>query len=447
MKKLFVSLALLFLNCTRFICCFRTPDSRENTYIRDDKNRICIYHGMNLCNYSKGAPDFLPWHTEEDYARLQEWGFNVVRFLVFWEAIEPQKGVYNEAYLDSVVSKIQMLNKYGVDVFIDVHQDLYCRKFTGNGFPLWTLDGVNLPEFHEQKPWNLNYTQPAVIKSYEHFWRSIELRDRYISMLKVLAHKVEPLPNVIGIDVMNEPFPGINLNFERDKLSPFYENILRAWKDDDLKVRIFFEPWMLTNGVIKTGLTFKDSAGVYVPHYYDPFCHEGIEYTAQNKKLMRKTLLVKLFEAQKFFNPMLLGETGISKTVPGYLRYIRDLMELSDEFAFSWTWYSYDMTIYSGFGIVGPDRKEEENLTELVRPYPQRVAGEYPSYSFKDSIFVLEFVATQKENPTIVFIPKDLSVEIVSATGTFEIEDSKWCYRAVHLGPQKLVLKLKKESL
>src|ERR1019366_9991020 len=63
--------------------------------LRDRENRIVFYHGVNISNAAKSAPGFLSWQTKDDYARLRRWGFNCVRYLVFWEAVEPREGVYD----------------------------------------------------------------------------------------------------------------------------------------------------------------------------------------------------------------------------------------------------------------------------------------------------------------------------------------------------------------
>jgi endoglycosylceramidase len=107
---------------------------------------------------------------------------------------------------------LKKLRSLGMNIVIDLHQDLYARKFTGNGFPEWSIRDHGLP-FNEQHPWNLNYLQPPVIASYQSFWTNDTLQSSYFRMLKFVLTEFDSL--IIGIDPMNEPFPGINIKFEQ----------------------------------------------------------------------------------------------------------------------------------------------------------------------------------------------------------------------------------------
>ena len=74
----------------------------EGTYfMRDSDDRVVILHGLNIMSSSKGDPERLPVLTEQDVERYaQLWGFNAVRYLIFWDAIEPSRGEYDAEYLD-----------------------------------------------------------------------------------------------------------------------------------------------------------------------------------------------------------------------------------------------------------------------------------------------------------------------------------------------------------
>ncbi len=377
----------------------------ERYHLRDKDNRIVVYHGVNVANCAKGAPGFTGWHTKEDFARLQKWGFNCVRYLVFWEAVEPTEGVYDENYIDSVIERIHWMQELGLDVVIDFHQDLYSRKFTGNGFPDWTLHDDGIP-FHPRSRWNFNYFEKAVIRSYTNFWASRALRDKYVAMVEHVVRRIDTLPNVAGVDIMNEPFPGMNLRFEAGILSAFYGDMQAMWRRNAFAAPMLFEPMMYNSGGLPTGLTFQPgNRCVFAPHYYDPLCHEGYVYGGFAKFWMRLWARERLKDAQRFHTPLLYGEFGIASTTAGHLEYLTDFLNLLDHNQASWTYYSYDKSDRESFGIVDNAGNEKDNLSVLVRAYPQRIAGDNPVFGQEGKRFDLSYKANDAKAPTVVFVP------------------------------------------
>jgi len=221
---------------------FRVPKKGESNYFRDSHGRIQIFRGVNVCNASKNSEDMLPWHTEKEYRMLKEHGFNVVRFLVFWEAIEPEEDKYDEDYISKLKDHIKILNGLGISVIIDIHQDLFNKKFGGNGFPDWALPS-NLPKYTPQSPWYMNYFQKAVIASYKNFWKSEKLQQKYVDMVVYLHEKIKELPNILGIDIMNEPYPTLPFifSFEKNRLSHLYQDIQMSLPNEN-RLPLFFEP-------------------------------------------------------------------------------------------------------------------------------------------------------------------------------------------------------------
>ena len=412
--------------------------------IRDAANRIVIYHGVCVCNSAKTAPDFLPWHKKADFARLRDWGFNLVRYQVYWEAIEPTRGVYNEAYLAATLERLRWLQDLGIDVFLDIHQDLYARKFTGNGFPTWTIqDGGNV--FHHREPWNLNYLEPAIIACYDNFWDSADLKAKYVSMVEYLLKKTDGMPNVIGVDVINEPFPGLNLDFEPRILSEFYQDLLAMWTRNGFRAKLFFEPMMFNSAGLATLLTFRPNAQcVFAPHYYDPLCHEGSPYTGRARVWLRRTMAMRVREARQLGAPVVFGEFGIGANVDGFLDFLSDFLDQTDKYQFGWTYYSYDWTNDEAFGFIGSGDSEKPQLTRLVRVYPQRIAGDHPLFRCGDRRFDLVYEPSGTDAPTVIFVPRALqgvqvlvngrSVPYDASSGCLEVRDQHaWGRQTVHI--------------
>jgi endoglycosylceramidase len=394
------------------ICCEPGP---KRYPFRDKNNRIVFYHGVNVSNAAKSAPGFLSWHTKSDYARLRRWGFNCVRYLVFWEAVEPREGVYDEAYIDATMERIRWMGELGIDVILDFHQDLYARKFTGNGFPGWTVRDDGIP-FHWRSPWNYNYFEKAVVRSYANFWASQALRVQYVAMIEHFVRRIDALPNIAGVDIMNEPFGGLTLRFEPRTLSSFYDDVQAMWQRNGFTTRLCFEPMIYNSGGLPTRLTFQPGTNcVFAPHYYDPFCHEGVGYGRFGKRWMRLWARERVRDGQRFRTPVLFGEFGIASTTPGYLDYLGDFLSLLDKYQASWTYYSFDKTSGESFGVLDDGGKEKENMNVLVRLYPQRVAGDNPVFQTEARCFDLSYTANGSAAPTVVFVPPRLA----GVTATF----------------------------
>ncbi|EGG12689.1 family 5 glycoside hydrolase [Melampsora larici-populina 98AG31] len=157
-------------------------------HFRDTLGRTLILRGVNLCSSAKvpkGHPHHLlddfwenstgslyrqPLQTDEKLTgisyvgqnldledgsadihliRLKQWGFNVIRFVTVWEALEHRgPGQYDFEYMDYVVAVLRKCKQYGFRVYMDPHQDLFSRFCGGSGAPLWTLYACGLNPRH-----------------------------------------------------------------------------------------------------------------------------------------------------------------------------------------------------------------------------------------------------------------------------------------------------------
>jgi len=196
--------------------------------------------------------------ADEHFSRLKSWGFNFIRFLVTWEAIEHEgPGIHNEVYLDYVKAIVQKAAEYNINVFIDPHQDLWSRFSGGDGAPLWTFEvaGMNVKNFKEtdaafvhntqgdpypKMVWFSNYFKLATTTMFTLFYAgndfapnlkvndSIPIQDylqtHYINSMVHLAKKLKDQPNVVGFELMNEPSSGY-VGIE-DLSKPFETSVL-----------------------------------------------------------------------------------------------------------------------------------------------------------------------------------------------------------------------------
>ena len=83
----------------------------------------------------------MSWVKEKDVIHeTKKLGMNAVRLLIFWAAVEPQKGIYDEEYLERLAKRVKWYTDNGAWVILDMHQDIYGYAVHGNGAPGWATD-------------------------------------------------------------------------------------------------------------------------------------------------------------------------------------------------------------------------------------------------------------------------------------------------------------------
>jgi endoglycosylceramidase len=96
-------------------------------------------------------------------------------------------------------------------VLLDLHQDVYAKRYCCDGAPDWAIIDDGQP-FQLQNLWSANYLQPAPTRAFDHFWdadgATPELQQHYAAALTALVRRFAGNPDVLGYDLMNEPFPG-----------------------------------------------------------------------------------------------------------------------------------------------------------------------------------------------------------------------------------------------
>lgn len=252
--KIFVILILITSSV------FSQNITTSNGEFIDQQGRTRYFRGINLAGSSKvpfstdckeetvlcknisfvGRP--FPLETADIHLkRLQQWGFNLIRLIVTWEALEHEgPGIYDSQYISYITHIIKKADAYGLKVVIDPHQDVWSRFTGGDGAPLWTLEaaGFNIHNFESTNAalvyedpkaeipsmiWPTNYTKLGSASMFTLFFggkdfapkttiNDINIQDylqqHYIAAYTHLASFLQTLPNVIGFEVMNEPHPG-----------------------------------------------------------------------------------------------------------------------------------------------------------------------------------------------------------------------------------------------
>lgn len=244
----------------------------EDGQFRDSDGRQVVLRGINVAGDTKlpsepeqpsqVADDFFDGDnvtfrkrpfTKDDapahFARLKRYGFNTIRYLFTWEAIEAAgPGKYDEQYIQHTIEILRLAKNYGFYIFMDPHQDVWSRFTGGSGAPLWTIYACGLDPrsfaateaaiVHNTYPdpaefpkmiWSTNYWRLAAATIFTLFWAGRDfapkcvidgvniqeyLQGHFVDACAHLArriHEAGDLENdvVIGWESMNEPNRGL----------------------------------------------------------------------------------------------------------------------------------------------------------------------------------------------------------------------------------------------
>ncbi|MFD2115315.1 cellulase family glycosylhydrolase [Paenibacillus yanchengensis] len=214
----------------------------------DKDGRHVILHGISMVCKDK-SKNFIDDWTETDFAKLKEWGFNVIRLGIIWDGIEPEPGKYDDNYLENIRKWMQLANKYDQYVFLDMHQDLYSQQYA-DGAPDWaTMTDEHV--YQATELWSDAYLfDRAVQTAFDHFWNNtaasdgIGLQDHYAA---AWGHAVKTLsnePNLIGYDIMNEPFIGSDVYNIVVSLFSRFAQLMTDATGQQVEVEQLFEVWL-----------------------------------------------------------------------------------------------------------------------------------------------------------------------------------------------------------
>lgn len=383
-------------------------------FLRDAAGRAVILRGANVSGKAKYAPYF-DFQGPADFARMHDdWGMNAVRFLVLWAALEPRRGVYDDAYLDAVAQRIGWAQQAGLAIVLDMHQDVYGEGFAsggGDGAPLWSCDAKNYQGFTPTNPWALENLEGGVTACYDAFWHGDDIQGHYIEAWRRVAHRLAGFDNVVGFDVFNEPYWGSHAipSFEADLLEPFYEKVVPVVRGEAPGWVAFLEPSASRNLGGTTRLpapSFPNFA--YAPHSYDTSAESGGGFDPAHAQAVVANVAALADEARQLGGALWIGEYGSPQTASGVVAYMTAQYDGAGAVAASSMYWDYTK---GGYGMLAPDGSEAQPLVDtLVRPYPQRVAGDPIAWAFdaKTSTFTFTYHPRASTAPTVLAVPDRL---------------------------------------
>jgi len=398
-------------------------------FLVDGYNRLRIFRGFNdLQHYhsedacrSKGTGpyirncNYLPHYLQNDSVilLLEEQGFNAMRTPMMWAAARPQENTTDVAYLKdskTIVDKLAASNIYSL---LDMHQDVLTSRFGHDydGAPLWLVNKTQprrpFPWPHKKiSSWGQSYSTEAIGQCFQDIYKNVHGGlDEWSKFWQVVAQYFKQQSYVLGYELMNEPWAGdviadplLYLPGEagRKNLMPSYKHVAASIRQVDNETAIFFEPvtWgMVMNGKV-TGSGFTetpDKNSVLTYHYYCWFADSGdgskpysnlkkSDCDGSSNKLGLGPRVFKAIDKDRrdLQAPVFMSEWGgkspqASQAHSKSFVEISEVMDLSDEYFSSWTFYDL-VSIFTDASVPFSDR-EYDILRTFARPYAQAIAG------------------------------------------------------------------------
>jgi hypothetical protein len=311
---------------------------KSGSWFRDEEKRYVLFRGVNFGSRSK-LPPYLPIApldvhdiskldlkkeieaVKSELDLLKSLGFNIIRLLISWKAIEPRPNSNLEEllpegrkyleYMKEIIDELYARNLY---VILDFHQDIANEIYGGDGFPDWA---IAIDEEHEKpkaptkpdKKWQFKYMINKSLKeTLKSFWENdLTNLDEGLKNYPVRTHLEKTIgqtvkffkslngglghPAIMAVEPFNEPHPSTipKKEFEAKFLVDYYRNVNSEIEKFDKALFIFIEPrvdWIMP----------ADSGGMPVSYGASPldvkssFKMDFIKNVMVDKKLVTKKL-------------------------------------------------------------------------------------------------------------------------------------------------------------
>ena len=275
---------------------------------------------------------------DEDFAKLRDWGVTLVRYQMNrnWSARDSERDLadyddWMKVKLDHLEERVLPFSeKYGIKVVVDLHM-------------------------------------PPGGKSYDHemnMFYEPEYADHFVETWRGIARRFKGSPALLAYDLVNEPHQTYNAVGGNDFLS-LQLRAAKAIREIDPDIPIVVEPIHAASPEgFKTLRAVPMKDVVYEVHVYQPFAytHQGLnpgkpwEKTrwpdpekGWDKAFLREKLApVREFQLRHGAR-IYVGEFSAIAWAEGAGDYLRDCIELFEEYGWDWTFHAFDE--FAGWNI------------------------------------------------------------------------------------------------
>ncbi len=357
----------------------------EEQRIVDDRGREVLLRGANvnaLGEYAQADPEVEPTVpvTDEDWDAMAANGFSVVRLIMSWSRLEPNRGEIDDGYLDEIEAAVTAANERGIYVVLDMHQDAWgmssatpegttCPPGTEavigwDGAPEWATitDGATTC----RAPGSQRESAPAVHRAFANFYADTDgIAGRLTAVWAAVAARFAGDPGVAGYDLLNEPNGVDPAEQNQVAYSQWLQTTIRAIRDVEADagaspVPMFVEPLQLYplpfNALLPEHL--DDDQLVFAPHNYAESIHSILT--------LEQTFDVYETGADELDAALWIGEYGFWDIDPDTLAVATRYASEEDRRGLGGTWWQWRQTCGDPHSVAGPGEPATADQIHLI---------------------------------------------------------------------------------
>lgn len=410
---------------------FLSKPSISSRSFHDPSGRTLFYHGVNaIYKTFPFYPDYQTFTLDtslssDDFQRLRSWGMNFIRLYVGWEGLEPIKGQYNFTLLQEIKNIVRLAKQFNFTVLLDAHQDLLSKKFCGEGMPDWAVlsnssfprpvadeiirDENGYPVISEclKTLFAKFYFAYDITQTFDDLYENKDgIAESFAEFWKMVASEFKDEDNVIGYEIINEPFFGNFYNHFKEllypgytdlyKLQPLYDRVSEKIRLVDNETIIFFEPNVLDIPYI--GFTHGPGGEIYKEkqvlsfHIYCGASSPTSKFDNYKCKFIDWLLFKpKLARAEGLGIPSFLTEFGAVKDSIYESSELSNVAGRAEENLVSWAYWQYKG--YNDITTAGKSNEEgfynedgslqTSKVKALARTYAYAVTGKVEKNYFE----------------------------------------------------------------
>ena len=389
-----------------------------NAKFRDASGRHMLFHGVNIVYKQdpfipsqKEGDDIQLTLLQEDIDDLKNWGINMVRLGVMWEAVEKQPGVYDQDYLDKVVDLVNKLGENGIYTLVDMHQDVLSRPTCGEGIPAFYATDILAKDNHcisrlvdpvlkpilqkfgvcksiddfgyrkDDKGWPL--VEDCQSRAFAEYYTTTEafslfralyynehgLQGKFLNYWEQIALAFKGNKYVIGYDPLNEPqwsWNGLSALVDeiwdgampKTQLGPMYTNIYEKLSAQDPNAKLWFEPapaetFRHSNFEKPPGGEIGSRNHVLNDHSY---CSFNPMFEWPCKLFHDWHIGMRVLDADELKIPFFMTEFGSCDNSDGCYNELFNVLDVADKYGIAgWSYWQYklykDFTCTGGAGL------------------------------------------------------------------------------------------------